>query len=67
MEDDRHRHPCMRGGHWVRYAKLPQPPMDDAAKAKAKEAKNKDIDAAKKDAEQLAQAQDRIAERYKRK
>jgi EF hand len=48
------------------YAKLPQPPMDDAAKAKAKEAKDKDIDAAKKDAEQLAKAQDRIAERYKK-
>lgn len=48
------------------YAKLPQPPMDDAAKAKAEEAKAKAAVAAKKDAEDLAKAQDRVVERYKR-
>jgi hypothetical protein len=48
------------------YARLPQPPMDDAAKAKAKEAKDKDIEATKRDAIQLAKAQDRVAERYKK-
>ena len=49
-------------------AKIPVPPMDDAAKAKAKaeEAKVKAADAAKKDAEQLAKAQDRVADRYKK-
>ncbi|HSC94773.1 MAG TPA: hypothetical protein VLC73_07370 [Burkholderiales bacterium] len=48
------------------YAKLPQPPMDDAAKAKAAEAKAKAGAAAKKGAEALAKSQDRVAERYKR-
>jgi hypothetical protein len=47
-------------------AKIPVPPMDDAAKAKAEETKAKDADAAKKDAEQLAKAQDRVVERYKK-
>ena len=48
------------------HAKLPQPPMDDAAKAKAEEAKAKAADAAKKEAEDLSKAQDRVAERYKK-
>ena len=47
-------------------AKIPVPPMDDAAKAKAEETKAKAADAAKKEAEQLAQAQDRVVERYKK-
>jgi hypothetical protein len=47
-------------------AKIPVPPMDDAAKAKAEEAKAKAADAAKKNAEQLAKAQDRVVERYKK-
>jgi hypothetical protein len=48
------------------YAKLPQPPMDDAAKAKAAEAKAKAGAAAKKEAEELAKSQDRVVERYKK-
>jgi len=48
------------------HAKIPVPPMDDAAKAKAEEAKAKAADAAKIEAEQLAKAQDRVAERYKK-
>jgi hypothetical protein len=40
--------------------------MDDAAKAKAEEAKAKAADAAKKDAEQLAAAQDRVVAHYKK-
>ena len=47
-------------------AKIPVAPMDDAAKAKAEEAKAKAADAAKIDAEQLAKAQDRVVERYKK-
>ncbi|TSA16507.1 MAG: hypothetical protein D4R74_04560 [Betaproteobacteria bacterium] len=47
-------------------AKIPVAPMDDAAKAKAEETKAKAADAAKKDAELLAKAQDRVAERYKK-
>jgi hypothetical protein len=47
-------------------AKIPVPPMDDAAKAKAEEAKVKAADAAKKETEQLAKAQDRVVERYKK-
>jgi hypothetical protein len=50
----------------IASAKLPQPPMDDAAKAKAAEAKAKAAAAAKKDAENLANSMDRVAERYKR-
>ena len=53
-------------GAGVAYAKLPQPPMDNAAQAEAAEAKAKAIEAAKKDAEMLAKAQDRIAERYRK-
>jgi hypothetical protein len=48
------------------YAKLPQPPMDEAAKAAAAAKKAKAADAAKKAAGDLAKAQDRVAERYKR-
>jgi hypothetical protein len=51
-------------GAGLAWAKLPQPPMDDAAKAKAEEAKAKAAEAAKKEGEQLAKAQDRVAERY---
>ena len=47
-------------------AKIPVPPMDDAAKAQAEEKKAKAAEAAKKGAEQLAKAQDRVAERYKK-
>ena len=47
-------------------AKIPVPPMDDAAKAKAEEAKAKAAEAAKKETEQLANAQDRVVERYKK-
>jgi len=48
------------------HAKLPQLPMDDAAKAKAEEAKAKAAETAKTEAEQMAKAQDRVAERYKK-
>jgi hypothetical protein len=54
------------GAVGLAYAKLPQPPMDDAAKAKAAEAKAKAAEGAKKDAEALAKSQDRVAERYKK-
>ena len=47
-------------------AKIPVPPMDDAAKAKAEEKKVNDAEAAKKAGEQLAKAQDRVVERYKK-
>ena len=47
-------------------AKIPVAPMDDAAKAKAEEAKTKAADAAKKEGELLAKSQDRVAERYKK-
>ena len=47
-------------------AKIPVPPVDDAAKAKAEEKKVKEAEAAKKAGEQLAKAQDRVAERYKK-
>jgi hypothetical protein len=48
------------------HAKLPQPPMDDAAKAKADEAKAKAAEAAKKAREAEEKAMDRVAERYKK-
>lgn len=48
------------------HAKITAPPMDDAAKAKAEEAKGKAADAAKKDAELLAKSQDRVVEGYKK-
>jgi hypothetical protein len=54
------------GAVGLAYAKLPQPPMDDAAKAKAAEAKAKAAEGAKKDVEALAKSQDRVAERYKK-
>lgn len=54
------------GAVGVAYAKLPTPPMDDAAKAKAVAAKAKAAEAAKKDAEALAKAQDRAAAHYKK-
>lgn len=47
-------------------AKMPVPPMDDAAKAKAEEAKAKAVDAAKKEAELLAKSQDRVVAHYKK-
>ena len=52
------------GAVGLAYAKLPPP--DDAAKAKAAEAKAKAAEVAKKEGEDLAKAQDRVAERYKR-
>jgi uncharacterized membrane protein len=45
-------------------AKIPVAPMDDAAKAKAEDAKAKAAAAAKKDAEDLAKAQDRVVANY---
>lgn len=48
------------------YAKLPQPPMDDAAKAKAAEAKAKAADAAKKARAAEEKAMDRVVARYKK-
>lgn len=53
-------------GAGLAQAKIPVPPMDDAAKAKAEEAKAKKAAAAKHDAEMLAKAQDRAVERYKK-
>ena len=47
-------------------AKLPQPPMDDAAKAKAVEAKAKAAEATKIAREQEEKAMDRVVERYKK-
>jgi hypothetical protein len=47
-------------------AKIPVAPMDDAAKAQAEAKKAKAAEAAKESAEQLAKAQDRVAERYKK-
>lgn len=46
-------------------ARIPVAPMDDAAKAKAEEAKVNKAAAAKKAAELLAKAQDRVVERYR--
>jgi len=54
------------GAVGLAYAKLPQPPMDDAAKAKAAEAKAKAAEGAKKARAQEEQAMDRVAERYKK-
>lgn len=53
-------------GAGIANAKIPAPVMDDAAKAKAEEAKTKAADAAKKEGELLAKSQDRVAERYKK-
>ncbi len=44
-------------------AKLPPSPVDPV---KAEEAKQKAAEAAKKEAEQLGKAQDRVADRYKK-
>lgn len=46
------------------FAKLPVPAMTDEQKAKAEEAKAKAAAGAKKEAELLAKAQDRVAEAY---
>jgi hypothetical protein len=54
------------GAVGLAYAKLPQPPMDDAAKAKAVEAKAKAADAAKMARAQEEKAMDRAVERYKK-
>ena len=48
------------------YAKLPQVPMDDAAKAKAADAKAKAAEGAKMARAQEEKAMDRVAERYKK-
>ena len=53
-------------GAGLAYAKLPQPAMDDAAKAKAAEAKAKAAGATKAAREQEEKAMDRVAERYKK-
>lgn len=53
-------------GVGIACAKLPQAPMDDAAKAKAEEAKVKAAEATKLAREQEEKAMDRVAERYKR-
>lgn len=47
-------------------AKLPDPVLDDAAKAKAEEAKAKTAWQAKVDAFQLCKSQDRVAEHYRK-
>jgi hypothetical protein len=54
------------GAVGLAYAKLPQPPMDDAAKAKAAEAKAKAAEATKKARADEEKAMDRVVERYKR-
>ena len=46
------------------YAKLPTPPMDDAAKAAAEAKKAKAGETAKKEGELLAKAQDRAVSHY---
>ena len=48
------------------YAKLPQVPMDDVAKAKAAEAKAKAAEGAKKERALEEKAMDRAVERYKK-
>ncbi len=50
----------------VASAKLPQPPMDDAAKAKAKEAAAKKAEAGKKARIAEEKAMDRAVARYKK-
>jgi hypothetical protein len=54
------------GAVGLAYAKLPQAPMDDAAKAKAAEAKAKAAEGAKKDRALEEKAMDRAVERYKK-
>jgi uncharacterized protein YggE len=46
------------------FAKLPSPPLSDEQKAKAEEARGNAAGAAKMEAEQLAKAQDRVADGY---
>lgn len=53
-------------GTGLAQAKIPVAPMDDAAKAKAEDAKAKAVAAAKQDAENLAKAQDRVVAYYKK-
>lgn len=48
------------------YAKLPQAPMDDAAKAKAAEVAKKKGEAAKKARALEEKAMDRVVSRYKK-
>ena len=48
------------------HAKLPQAPMDDAARVKAEEAKTQAAETAKKAREQEEKAMDRVAARYKK-
>lgn len=55
---------CVVGMAGIASAKLPPP--SDEAKAKAAEAKAKADEAAKKDAENLGKAQDRVAAHYKK-
>ena len=54
------------GAVGLAYAKLPQPPMDDAAKAKAAETKAKAAEAAKKARATEEAAMDRVVDRYKK-
>ena len=54
------------GAVGLAYAKLPQPPMDDAAKAKAAEAKAKAAEATKTAREAEEKAMDRAVARYKK-
>jgi hypothetical protein len=54
------------GAVGLAYAKLPQPPMDDAAKAKAAETKAKAAEATKKARADEEKAMDRVVERYKK-
>jgi len=54
------------GAVGMAYAKLPQPPMDDAAKAKAAETKAKAAEAGKMARAQEEKAMDRVVERYKK-
>ena len=54
------------GAVGLAYAKLPQPAMDDAAKAKAEEAKAKAAEATKKARADEEKAMDRVVERYKK-
>jgi hypothetical protein len=54
------------GAVGMAYAKLPQPPMDDAAKAKAVAAKAKAAEAGKMARAQEEKAMDRVVERYKK-
>jgi hypothetical protein len=58
--------PALLAGLAVGVASAKLPPLDDAAKAKAKEAAAKKADAAKKAAAALEKAQDRAVQNYKR-